>query len=61
MSVFFAFAALTAVFFMALTVIENGVEDSVREEELRRELDRLLSGNAAIIIYTGGKKSNERS
>ncbi len=59
MSVFFAFAALAAVFFMALTVIESGAEDLPGEGEIQKELDRLLCGKAAIIIYTGGKKNDK--
>ena len=59
MSIFFAFAALAAVFFMVLTVIEGGAEELPDGGEIRKELDRLLCGKAAIIIYTGGKKNDE--
>ena len=59
MSIFFAFAALAAVFFMALTVIEGGAEELPDGGEIRKELDMLLCGKAAINIYTGGKKNDE--
>ena len=44
---------------MALTVIESGAEDLPGEGEIQKELDRLLCGKAAIIIYTGGKKNDK--